>query len=570
MNSLAQFPREILAHILLGPHCSFLSIVLWKCGDRLLQEKLSQCITSIDLKDETQVPLSRWPDCLSRFVNLRHLSIVLSNGYLAGSSSDLQDFMLSLSPKLEELVVISRDLVLASPGNSVICSTSTSFESLLKLEMPCHAHKDFQNKHPFYQLLTRNIRDLSLFYHPGSSLGSETVMDHSIAGLVDNWPPHLETLRNHSLVFDERFSSLPTLKTVESLILGSYLVGFHQYSPTKLDMHAPWTLELSLLVPDTVTELSLRVIGDCGDKKWSQTIPRRLESLKLSLSQRDFDHEVTRHLPPTLTKLAGGFVWSGNESSPMIDLPNLKIMQMWYDMGAIFASKLPPSVTEYTHPGSYSHHFPLPPSVTSAQFESIIARPITAPLRTLSVAIHFDFDDIEALPLTLTTLHLPLVLSRPFTFNLPLLTALSLSRVHVDVFKFLPRSLTSLVCFIESFGSDTESDVACFRELPTGLKLLNVKTEAFRKHRISSLCFSPCVSLERLITNLVLDIGICEVVKAHLHKIRYLEFVIDDGGRDQYTNGFPSRLVLFAPRDDGSRSVKYAVLPKPKSATVNQ
>ena len=561
MNFLTNFPREVLAQLLLGPHCSFLIIELWKCGDRLLQEKLSQCITSIDLKDETQVPLSRWPDCLSRFVNLRNLSIVLSNGYLAGSSSDLQDFMLSLSPKLEELVIISRDLVLASPGNSVICSTSTSFESLLKLDIPVPKLNSLSTKHPFYQLLTRNIRDLSLFDLPlGCCLkvsGSWIPLD-----LVESWPPNLEILRTHAVPFG-LLKNLPTsLKTIESIVLDSDIDGFHQYMPTKIELESvEWTLQLSLMVPHTVTDLIVFQIGDCGDVHWSQTMPKTLTSLTSSSIPFELNELAFRHLPRTLTELDGPFTWDGDASSPMIELPNLKIVNAWYDMGDIFASKFPPSVTEYAHAGSYSQ--PLPPNLKHAKFGYIhsIEEPITAPLQTLRVD-DFFLEGLQYLPSTLTTLALEIGIDDEFTLDLPLLTTLKLTYMRISRFKFLPRSLTSLDTFIQDFGSNTELDMSRFGELPRGLKSLWMHSSFGTSLRITGRCFTPCVSLELLSTNLIVDIGICKVVQTHLHKLRYLEFEMADGGRDQYTKGLPSR---FVPLPVTLRAVKYAMMPQPKN-----
>ena len=567
MNSLAQFPREILAHILLGPHCSFLSIVLWKCGDRLLQEKLSQCITSIDLKDETQVPLSRWPDCLSRFVNLRNLSIVLSNGYLACSPSDLQDSMLSLSPKLEELVIISRDKILASPGNSVICSTSTSFESLLKLDIPILALESLTNKHhPFYQLLTRNIRDLSLFDLPASCYleSSSSQHDWISLNLVESWPPNLEILRNHPVIFNHLLKNLPTsLKTIESIFLDSDIDGFHQYMPTKLELESvEWTLELSLMVPHTVTDLIFLQIGDCGDVHWSQTMPKSLTSLASSLIPFELNGLAFRHLPRTLTKIDGPFTWDGDASSPMIELPNLKIVNAWYDMGDTFASKFPPSVTEYAHAGSISHQ--LPPNLKHAKFRDLdtIEEPITAPLQTLEVIGSFPFAGFKYLPSTLTTLALEIGIDDEFTLDLPLLTTLKLSYIRISRFKFLPRSLTSLDTFIQDFGSNTELDMSRFGELPRGLKSLWIHSGTATRPRIDSRCFTPCVSLELLSTNLPVDTGICNVVKTHLHKLRYLNVEMADGSNDQYLNGLPSRLVPV-PSADPVR--KYAMMPQPKN-----
>lgn len=99
---LNQLPPEILA-LVLSSQRSFLVIQLWKCGSKALNHLLSNggC-TEVDLKDENQWSLSRWPKMLRSLRHLRKLRIRRSSGGLMPIEELPKELML-LAPSLESL-----------------------------------------------------------------------------------------------------------------------------------------------------------------------------------------------------------------------------------------------------------------------------------------------------------------------------------------------------------------------------------------------------------------------------------------------------------------------------------
>lgn len=71
LESLANFPSEVLALILGGSHYS---LRLWKCGNLLLNSKLSSALQHLDMRHSTLLEARR-PQLLFKFVRLRILSI---------------------------------------------------------------------------------------------------------------------------------------------------------------------------------------------------------------------------------------------------------------------------------------------------------------------------------------------------------------------------------------------------------------------------------------------------------------------------------------------------------------
>ena len=150
MTTLSQLPGDILAHLI---HISDLSpavIALWKTGNSILNSKLAKSITHVSLKDEIWSSTSRWPTCLSKLQNLRHLSINRSNSYLMSSSAQLSAEIRQLSPKLQLLRLHSEDApkaffnyaaddtiinTLYSKGSSRLFDMQAAFPTLETLEV---------------------------------------------------------------------------------------------------------------------------------------------------------------------------------------------------------------------------------------------------------------------------------------------------------------------------------------------------------------------------------------------------------------------------------------------------
>lgn len=106
--NLASMPSEFLS-LLLSGSCSHLALMLWKCGDTVLNTKLAHSVLEIDLKDKMWTSTSRYPKLLSSFTKLRYLSINRNGAPLMASSKDLSVELQKLPPTLLTLKIAGRE-----------------------------------------------------------------------------------------------------------------------------------------------------------------------------------------------------------------------------------------------------------------------------------------------------------------------------------------------------------------------------------------------------------------------------------------------------------------------------
>lgn len=101
MVGLSTLPPEILAHILTG-EASYLYVMLWKCGDRMLNGRLAQggC-SSISLIDHNIASTSRFPSSLRSLHHLQEL-VIQRNGVL-GPSLSVAKWLQELPSTLQKL-----------------------------------------------------------------------------------------------------------------------------------------------------------------------------------------------------------------------------------------------------------------------------------------------------------------------------------------------------------------------------------------------------------------------------------------------------------------------------------
>ena len=104
---LGHLPSEILGCILNPLENSFLFLRLWKCGNHILNRKLSLAITSVDLRHSDLVT-SQYPRALSELSHLRHLSMI-SPYTLISNTGSWSIEVDKLSQTLESLFIDSTD-----------------------------------------------------------------------------------------------------------------------------------------------------------------------------------------------------------------------------------------------------------------------------------------------------------------------------------------------------------------------------------------------------------------------------------------------------------------------------
>ena len=107
MHTLSAFPGDIINQIVCNHDTSYVVIRLRLCGDTALNNKLSKCVTLIDLKRH---PLSTCsvPRIVFELPSLRHLSLY-SEDKLANQAQDWSVMMKSLPNTLESLSIYTAD-----------------------------------------------------------------------------------------------------------------------------------------------------------------------------------------------------------------------------------------------------------------------------------------------------------------------------------------------------------------------------------------------------------------------------------------------------------------------------
>ena len=130
--TLNTLPSEVLGLIISGSNTSFVIVRLWKCGDRLLQSKLSSGSRSVDLK-ASLVVRTKLPLFFGALRCLTYLSIS-SRLMIMEDLRDWSTFMFSLPSSLETLCIQARDTYWALLNHAPE-STSTE-EKLVSTEYP--------------------------------------------------------------------------------------------------------------------------------------------------------------------------------------------------------------------------------------------------------------------------------------------------------------------------------------------------------------------------------------------------------------------------------------------------
>ena len=109
--TLNTLPSEVLGLIISGSNTSFVIVRLWKCGDRLLQSKLSSGSRSVDLK-AAQAVRTKLPLFFGSLRCLTYLSIS-SRNVIIKDVRNWPTFMFSLPSSLETLCIESLDIASA-------------------------------------------------------------------------------------------------------------------------------------------------------------------------------------------------------------------------------------------------------------------------------------------------------------------------------------------------------------------------------------------------------------------------------------------------------------------------
>lgn len=330
-----------MAQILSGSN-SFLVISLWKCGDKSFNQRLSNSVREITLKDKKPYSTSRWPRCLSRFRKLTSLSIeVLPNfGLLTGSIASLMQELETLSA-LETLTIGTSEF---SRSENPPSASYQSLPSLIKLHL---LETPYYFPHCLFESLCCNIRELEMV-----QISAET--DPTFGFL----PRKLEILRSTLLIgdcvdFNLLFTKMPpNLTYIDTLALetrsDALLKVPKQVTINQLyALQVTWSYNDSLNCPPAVSQLELGSIDlesfASRGTTWASQLPRGLKILNLETPTL-FNSATFAEFPGALTHLHAKISVDSAALQAVLPCPHLKYLSLPYESTSSLFQWLPNSI----------------------------------------------------------------------------------------------------------------------------------------------------------------------------------------------------------------------------------
>lgn len=551
---LNALPSEILGQILTGS-ASHLSLLLWKCGNASLNAKLARSVTEVDLIDTAWTSTSRYPKLLSSFKNLRKLSIIRGNGYLMGSSKDLNVEIHKLASSLLELAISSaeaeRAFLIHSPTWTI---QSPKFES--------HTYErgesrviDLESLFPTLQRLLVISPNPGNDIEPLGGVSCLPALPKSLTSLeleamatnialtdLSAMPPNLRFWKGSFVLPPEADYSKSTV-ALERLHEVSEQSIIERLPPsiTLLDKHgflSLYTVPRLRLLPKGLKTLRIRGIlpPTPEDGNWTSALPNQLVELSLLGFPYIITASLIQDLPRTLTTLwllprCAGMDWEdiaklGAETTTLWPnglrclsfaattaeiQPHIKCLPKTLDTLhmrlraprtlSIATEELPPQLTElkleYMAVGIVLGQF-CALSLSSPfpeTLKSLRLCDIGTSLANLPSQLHDLTFEVSDLPLSSS-------LDRSELPRLDRLQRLELNRWSWRWLDVFPPSLTSLsINMIKDYDSSLNGEnVDLFAALPSSLVKLLIKEESsgVKLPVLSALSFSNLRSLKRI------------------------------------------------------------------------
>ena len=278
MKSLSELTEEILSLIFAG-NSSFLVIDIWKCGDVVMNYKLTRCIYTITLKDRRLYSTSRWPKCLTAFTRLRSLSVTTITT-LMSAPMVLMSEILKLPPTLESLELLCDDSIWSVPLLNTSCSSRTNYASYLALL------SSSLNREPPFPLLNKvcHHRSPSLEYNallPYLLSNTKVVTSSYVIDDLSLLPPLIEAFEGNAN-FRPPFRAHPALKYVAHVSTNKIgLVKMLESGITTNSLTIPWDADLPRLLPACLTSLSIAYSTSNVPSLpiWAESLPGTLRKL---------------------------------------------------------------------------------------------------------------------------------------------------------------------------------------------------------------------------------------------------------------------------------------------------
>lgn len=437
---LLDFPPEVVSQILNCSDVSHASLLLWKCGSKLLHHKMGKFLSSVRLLSDEKILEFEIPKFLLQLHNLRELTIGSARTEIRWWMQ-LSDALRALPPTLERLILPFDN------SNSLFDWRPTGYtEELLDdaeyhdedewdeerqayvIRSPSAVHQYVPLKETFPTLKTLTLGGgynyLMVWQDHNSQISAlpETLTSleclapgFSVDPKLPLWAAALPrgllrlTLLSPISPMNDFFSSLPRTLTdlVCSFMEPIPLTAYRDMPPalTRLgsSFEGTWDLETALSFPSSILRLSVTQIDLEHTEETLLKLPPKLQHLSILISKSGLDASesfamtpsLLRCLPRTLTYLACDLSTTQLEIG---DLPQgLTSLMVWWSEETIaaveFAAALPRSLTHLTLNGV------LLPA------EPLFFTHLPQGLKTLQANIG-DIDGNVDLPLRLTTLAL--------------------------------------------------------------------------------------------------------------------------------------------------------------------
>lgn len=442
--NLSHFPPEILGQVLSYDSSSYLSLLLWKCGDAQLHDRLSRGVSTVKLKSR-RILSFRYPRMLSNFRRLRHLSLICGESFMNDPSQwplwlrELSDTLETF--ELDELVVLlnhspkstrSSPIIIKTDYNGVMSRFSplvTFFPRLTTLKMGFENDKfslDLAALSASTSLTCLSLRWIHVDYKPNRAAGFVSMLPKSLLRLETSLT--FSCSSNHPDFLSDWSQAPPHLQHVTLIRCDSYPNDDFSWLPRSLE-----TFEID------------------GTPPWSpaflHSLPPRLKSFGNIKKHRNATFEAinthwVRELPQFLTvlhthdKLSGALI-------PL--LPKTLTTLESHQPGTIYWSELRAHLVKIGDEGlilgstsSAGLHSPFQERVDS------VWPPGLTLLRLMGKGMNVD--DLELLPRTLQTLHVVLGYDKAATPNTLVMANgdTSMGSIEVVKVKSLPPALTRL------------------------------------------------------------------------------------------------------------------------------
>lgn len=351
---LNHFPPEILDFILGSDFSSHRVLLLWKCGDQLLNSKLSTAIAQLHLQNQRPgfcpTTVARLPFSL-RF--LRSLTIC-SASTLADNPIEASKLISSLPATLEALNICAAHCLYAFMNHAPESTYTTPKTLSTQYQRGFSRLISMETLFPRLQslIIDDNAHSTSIDYNDVAALPS-TLTYLEVLTKVDNseWslyitllPSQLRHIKRVSLRNSVRDSwptgILPELHTLD-FEADPYL-GPHTLPPslTRCPTNFRWNLALARSWPlPNLTHLSLYDLDHDSflqaGTQWFLELPKSVTSIEMLIFNAEFQQTIPfsdlHHLPPTVTNFECDFIANDDGAITHLKNQSLKTLLLNFD-----------------------------------------------------------------------------------------------------------------------------------------------------------------------------------------------------------------------------------------------